>query len=395
MAIREEEIRGLKELQAKQNQIHTLNKKIKKTQSEIAALRKKRTKTDTLELLPTDTAQDLEDNLQDRCTRKKQRNRTILKISCIILLIALLFASDWIIMNRTLAAQEVPAPDGSVYAKYDLGDFIVIVAITTVGLLVFTFVSQITLLSRLLLSIIGGFLTLISIACCCISLREVNPICTFLPALAIIPCVTYQFLDWRVWPAPLTEDQLAQIELARLQDALNHEQNQRDRTAYSRELERQQRQQIISLNDRINELEDQVNLLEEELADNDLLVGDQLEQLDTVLKQLQSGKVQSIRQALYGNVTDAYIFDEAESKRLDREMRSVTNQYLRDTSARQEAQLAAEARKQVDAHARKIEKLRDEQDQLLDQIEEELEDRNLPTKDVAEIRKLQEKRRSL
>ena len=206
---------------------------------------------------------------------------------------------------------------------------------------------------------------------CCVALGPMGANYAAIPAVVTLLIVINLFVPWVADPADLSKRQERLLENARELDENNRLVNQKNRAKYAQELEMKQREQILELYDQINECEDLIDILEEELAENDWLVGNQLGKLEEVLFKLESGRANSIRQALFGDGTTLDTYTAEEEARDRAEARKSLNRFRRESTAITDANITERDNRQAEAHAQKIREIRNEQAEVIDQINED------------------------
>lgn len=386
MATREEEIRGLRQLKEKQEQISVLEGKISTAKSQIDQLRQQRKSTASLTLLPTDTAEKMEAQLLEKVNYGMQRRRIYFKILLILLVVGLLVPiSVLFYQNSELLCQSEPmlkevvekyrATDPDNLQASPLYNVLLLSGLFSLSMLIATFVPWEKVPAIMWIGVIIGLLGVVLGIICCLMLSYLEGSYTWIPPVVMFLALVYVLTPWEDGTAILKRSLRQQVEQARQEDERNHEENQKRRTAYSHSLEQKQRAQIVELLDQITAYEDQIDDLTDQLADNDLLVGNHIKRLDYVLLALERGSATSIKQALFENAAQVFTFDEEAARRKDQQMRSRVQRSNAILDQQQRDQLASQARQHEDDHARKVNTLRKEQNELLKEIKELTDDR--------------------
>lgn len=386
MATREEEIRGLRQLKEKQEQISVLEGKISTAKRQIDQLRQQRKSTASLTLLPTDTAEKMEAQLLEKVNNGMQRRRICFKILLILLVVGLLVPiSVLFYQNSELLCQSEPmlkevvekyrATDPDNLQASPLYNVLLLSGLFSLSMLIAAFVPWEKVPAIMWIGVIIGLLGVVLGIICCLMLGYLEGSYTWIPPVVMFLALVYVLTPWEDGTAILKRSLRQQVEQARQEDERNHEENQKRRTAYSHSLEQKQRAQIVELLDQITAYEDQIDDLTDQLADNDLLVGNHIKRLDYVLLALERGSATSIKQALFENAAQVFTFDEEAARRKDQQMRSRVQRSNAILDQQQRDQLASQARQHEDDHARKVNTLRKEQNELLKEIKELTDDR--------------------
>ena len=386
MATREEEIRGLRQLKEKQEQISVLEGKISTAKRQIDQLRQQRKSTASLTLLPTDTAEKMEAQLLEKVNNGMQRRRICFKILLILLVVGLLVPiSVLFYQNSELLCQSEPmlkevvekyrATDPDNLQASPLYNVLLLSGLFSLSMLIAAFVPWEKVPAIMWIGVIIGLLGVVLGIICCLMLGYLEGSYTWIPPVVMFLALVYVLTPWEDGTAILKRSLRQQVEQARQEDERNHEENQKRRTAYSHSLEHKQRAQIVELLDQITAYEDQIDDLTDQLADNDLLVGNHIKRLDYVLLALERGSATSIKQALFENAAQVFTFDEEAARRKDQQMRSRVQRSNAILDQQQRDQLASQARQHEDDHARKVNTLRKEQNELLKEIKELTDDR--------------------
>ena len=386
MATREEEIRGLRQLKEKQEQISVLEGKISTAKRQIDQLRQQRKSTASLTLLPTDTAEKMEAQLLEKVNNGMQRRRICFKILLILLVVGLLVPiSVLFYQNSELLCQSEPmlkevvekyrATDPDNLQASPLYNVLLLSGLFSLSMLIAAFVPWEKVPAIMWIGVIIGLLGVVLGIICCLMLGYLEGSYTWIPPVVMFLALVYVLTPWEDGAAILKRSLRQQVEQARQEDERNHEENQKRRTAYSHSLEQKQRAQIVELLDQITAYEDQIDDLTDQLADNDLLVGNHIKRLDYVLLALERGSATSIKQALFENAAQVFTFDEEAARRKDQQMRSRVQRSNAILDQQQRDQLASQARQHEDDHARKVNTLRKEQNELLKEIKELTDDR--------------------
>ena len=375
------QIAGLRQLKAKQEEVRSLNRKIDSLKSQIDQLRKKRTGTANLNLLPTNNAELLEAKLIHHNTKGKQTRRILFKTALILVILGLLAAMFLVLLeNNQFLAENQPElketiekhskdpndiQGSPIYNLMLLGGLFAVVAV------IWTFVPGEYILITGIVGIgVTGFGVLMMI-CCCVVLSLLGATYAAIPAVATLFIVINAFVTWSVDDSGLSRKQEQQLEKARELDQENHLKNQTARGKQADAMEQEQRYAIMDLNDQINDCEDEIDRLQAEIAENDLLVGNQIYRLDEVLRKLETQRAYTIAQALYGDGTPLETYTAEEDAREEMAMKARLRSY-RSMGARQtDADIAAAAQKQASDHAEKIREIRKEQNEIIKQINED------------------------
>ena len=375
------EIAALRQLKQKQQDVKMLEKRIDSFQGQIERLRKKRTDTNGLTLLPVDNAEVMEADFLHKNNTQKKTIRIVFKIVAILAILGLLAAVFLLFMEHQAFMGENQPMVKEFVDKYASNPddpkatpiyYLMITAgIFGVVALAWTFIPGEYILVTKWFGILATLLGVIMMIWCCVFLGLLGARYGAIPAVATLLIVINQFVPWSADPADLSKRQEQQLEKARELDENNRLANQKARAKYAQELEMKQREQILDLNDQINECEDLIDILEDELAENDYLVGNQLGRLEEVLFKLESGRATSIRQALFGAGTTLETYTAEDEARDRAAARRTRDSFARQSTAMTDAHIAQKDREQADAHAQKIREIRNEQAEVIDKINED------------------------